>query len=47
MLPWGLGFTFIVNGRTLNFGALHISSILESVIFLGPVVEEESLGFLP
>ena len=30
-----------MNGGTLNFLALYISSILESLNFLGPVVEQE------
>ena len=28
--------SWIVNGETLNFLAIYISSILESLIFLGP-----------
>ena len=32
-----------MNGGTLNFLALYISPILESLNFLGPVVEEERI----
>ena len=32
-----------MNGRTFNFLTLYISSILESLYFWGPVVEEESI----
>ena len=38
----GLGL-YLVNGGTLNFLALYISSILERA-FWGPVVEEERKG---